>query len=78
MGAPARDPGNRVVICDVDALEANAMTVDALARLQLTAVRHGLRIRLRGASLELLELIGFMGLENVLAEPDHPIRAMPG
>ena len=48
------------------------MTVDALARLQLAAQRHGCQVRLCGASDELLELVGFMGLEDVL--PCHPDR----
>jgi hypothetical protein len=44
------------------------VTVDALARLQLGARRHGCQVRLRNASTELLELVAFMGLENVLPE----------
>ena len=68
MGARAPDPSDSVVVCDVEALDASAVTVDALARLQLTAVRHGLEIRLRGASAELVELIGLMGLERVFRD----------
>ena len=71
MGAKAPDPSNSVVVCDVEALDASAVTVDALASLQLTALRHGLSLRLRGASAELLELIGFMGLERVFREADR-------
>lgn len=66
MGAPAPDLPHPVVVCDVGGLEASAVTVDALARLQLTARGHGLSLRLRGASEELVELIGFMGLRDVL------------
>jgi hypothetical protein len=65
MDAPAPDTRGTVV-CDVGGLEPSAVTVDALARLQLTARRHGLSLRLRGASTELVELIGFMGLADVL------------
>jgi ABC-type transporter Mla MlaB component len=55
------------LLCDVSALvEPDAVTVDALARLQLTARRLGRRIRLRGASPELQELLSFLGLEDVL------------
>jgi len=54
------------VLCDVDGIERDAVTVDALARLQLAAHRHGCRVRLRGASSELLELVAFMGLSHVL------------
>jgi len=55
-----------VLLCDVCMLEARATSVDALARLQLAAVRLGLFIVLRNASPELLELIAFMGLADVL------------
>ncbi len=57
-----------VVSCDVAGVEPDAVTVDALARLQLTAQRHGCRVRLRHASDELLELVAFMGLADVLPE----------
>ena len=57
-----------VALCDVDGVDPDAVTVEALARLQLAARRHGCRVRLRGASPELLELLGFMGLGDVLPE----------
>jgi anti-anti-sigma regulatory factor len=41
-------------------------TVDALARLQLTARRLGWRLRLRNVSMELGELIELAGLTGVL------------
>ena len=44
------------------------MTVDALARLQLAAQRRGCQVRLRHASAELLELVAFMGLRDVLPD----------
>jgi ABC-type transporter Mla MlaB component len=56
-----------VAICDVDRVDADAVTVDALARLQSGARRHGCRVHLRGASPELVELVGFMGLSDVVA-----------
>lgn len=56
-----------VVDCDVRGVPADAVTVDALARLQLAATRHGCRVRLRHATVELLELVTFMGLDDVLA-----------
>jgi uncharacterized protein len=59
-----------VALCDVGTVEPDAVTVDALARLQLAARRHGCRVRLRGASPELRELVEFMGLTDVL--PDRP------
>jgi ABC-type transporter Mla MlaB component len=55
-----------VALCDVGGVEPDAVTVDALARLQLGAQRNGCRVRLRNASPELLALVAFMGLENVL------------
>ena len=57
-----------VARCDVGTVEPDAVTVDALARLQLAAKRRGYQVRLRNASTELLELVAFMGLENVLGE----------
>ena len=57
-----------VLVCDVEGVEPDAVTVDALARLQLGARRRGCTIHLRGASDELMELVEFMGLDNVLVE----------
>jgi ABC-type transporter Mla MlaB component len=55
-----------VALCDVAGVPADAVSVDALARLQLAARRHRCVIRLRGASDELRELVAFMGLQDVL------------
>ena len=55
-----------VAYCDVSSVEPDVVTVDALARLQLAAHRHGCQVRLRNASDELLELVAFMGLRDVL------------
>jgi len=57
-----------VVLCDVEGVAADAVTVDALARLQLAARRHGCQIRLRRASRELLDLVAFMGLRDVIPD----------
>ena len=57
-----------VALCDVRGVQPDAVTVDALARLQLAARRHGCTVRLRRASRELLELVAFMGLDDVLAD----------
>jgi ABC-type transporter Mla MlaB component len=59
--------GAAVAVCDVTGVAADAVAIDALARLQLAARRHGCRIRLEHTSAELRELIAFMGLEDVLA-----------
>jgi ABC-type transporter Mla MlaB component len=60
--------GAEVARCEVGSVETDAVTVDALARLQLAARRVGCQVRLRGASDELLELVAFMGLEDVLPD----------
>jgi hypothetical protein len=57
-----------VAFCEVASVEPDAVTVDALARLQLAATRFGCRVRLRHASRELLELVAFLGLTEVLPE----------
>jgi hypothetical protein len=64
-----------VVMCDVRALRADAVTVEALARLQLTAVRLGRRVRLLHASPELCELIDFMGLRAPISSGSNPVCA---
>lgn len=57
-----------VAICDVSGVNPDAVTIDALARLQLAARRHGCQVRLRDPSEELLELLAFMGLRDVLPD----------
>ena len=63
-----RASGAAVAFCDVSGVGADAVTVDALARLQVAARRHSCQVRLRHASSELLELLAFMGLADVLPE----------
>ena len=60
--------GPCVVRCRVDDVPPDAVTVEALAKLQLAARRHDCQVRLRGASDELLELVDFMGLRDVLPD----------
>jgi ABC-type transporter Mla MlaB component len=56
-----------VVVCDVGALlEPDAVTVEALARVQLTVRRLGCRVRVRYSCHELEELLAFMGLADIL------------
>ena len=57
-----------IALCDVSSVEPDAVTVDALARLQLAALRHGCQVRLRNPSAELRELLAFMGLRDVLQD----------
>jgi ABC-type transporter Mla MlaB component len=56
-----------LVVCDVRSIvRPDASTVDALARLQLTARRLGRRVRLRNAGEGLHELLALMGLSDVV------------
>lgn len=60
--------GASVVLCDVRDASADAVTVDALARLQLAARRSGCQVRLRHTSAELRALMRLMGLHEVLED----------
>jgi ABC-type transporter Mla MlaB component len=62
------ESGAEVALCEVVGVEPDAVTIDALARLQVAARRNRCQVRLRNASSELIELIGFMGLTDVLPE----------
>ena len=55
-----------VAYCNVASVDPDAVTIDALARLQLVARRRGCQIRLRHASPALLALLEFLGLSDVL------------
>jgi hypothetical protein len=59
-------PRPSTLICEVGALAPDAVTIDAMARLQLVARRLGQEVVLRGASGELLELLELFGLSDVL------------
>jgi hypothetical protein len=66
-----------VVVCDVGAVtDPDAVTVEALARLQLTALRRGRRIHLDGACDRLWDLLALTGLRDVLA-PREELRLQP-
>jgi ABC-type transporter Mla MlaB component len=54
--------------CELERVAADAVAVDALARLALAARRRGCVVRLRGCSPELRALVQFMGLGDVLRE----------
>ena len=55
-----------VVDCDVSRLAADAVSVEALARLRRATRRHGCRLRVRGATDELRDLAALMGLTALL------------
>jgi hypothetical protein len=59
-------PGSSTIVCDVADLTPDVEAIDTLARLQLTARRLGLELRLRHASSDLQDLIAFAGLRDVL------------
>ncbi|MGZ8629814.1 MAG: STAS domain-containing protein [Actinomycetota bacterium] len=60
------DPGP--VVCDVRGLtEPDAVAIEALARLQLTAHRLGRYIELRDACGELMALLTLAGLRDAIA-----------
>ncbi|HWX52498.1 MAG TPA: hypothetical protein VNY34_04355 [Solirubrobacteraceae bacterium] len=58
-------PGE-LLLCQLEDVAADAVAVDALARLALAARRRGCRVQLCGASAELSRLVDFMGLADVL------------
>jgi STAS domain-containing protein len=60
--------GAGLMLFEVADLDADAVAVDALARLALAARRRGCRVRLVGASPELLQLVDFIGVADVLRE----------
>jgi STAS domain len=63
----------RPLECDVASLDApDLVAVEALARIELTARRLGSSLRLRGPSVELLELLALCGLPlAVVLEPER-------
>jgi hypothetical protein len=61
-----RAPNTVSFAIDVHGVDSDAVTIDALARLQLAASRFSCRLVLRNAAPELLELVEFMGLAEVL------------
>ena len=60
------------IVVDAGALPPDVRAVGALARLQLDAARHGVRIHIRDASVELREIIALCGLAEIFpdARPD--------
>ena len=56
-----------IIVLDASGITtADEATLDALARLQLTACRLGASIRLRNARPELLDLLSLTGLAGVI------------
>jgi ABC-type transporter Mla MlaB component len=67
-----------LVVCDVGALvDPDAVTIDVLARLRLTARRLGRRVGLLDACGELQDLLALTGLSDVLP-PCEELALEPG
>jgi ABC-type transporter Mla MlaB component len=64
--------GKCVMVCDVGGVHSDAVAVEALARLQLTARRAGCCMQLRHAGSELRDLICLFGLAEELPLADAP------
>jgi hypothetical protein len=61
------ESGAEVILCNVAEAAADAVTLDALARVHLAARRRGCDTHVQGASGELLALLDFAGLRRLLA-----------
>ncbi|MCW3013281.1 MAG: hypothetical protein JWO02_373 [Solirubrobacterales bacterium] len=61
------DDGSEVIVGHLDARRLDLALVDALARLQLVASRHGWLMDVRDPPEELCGLLEFLGLAEVLA-----------
>jgi hypothetical protein len=59
-----------VVVCDVDGVCPDAVTIEALLRLRLVALRSRCSVRLRNASDDLMGFVGFLGLGDVLTREE--------
>jgi anti-anti-sigma regulatory factor len=58
-----------VVLCDVtEVTRPDGVTVETLARLRLTARRHGWELVVHGADARLRQLVGLLGLAEALPE----------
>jgi ABC-type transporter Mla MlaB component len=63
-----RGSGASLALCDVTGVEPDAVTVDALARLQVAAARLGCTVRLLNVSADLRDLVALMGLSDVVTD----------
>jgi ABC-type transporter Mla MlaB component len=68
LGALLERSRAEAALCDVSGVDPDAVTVDVLARLQLAARRQGCHVRLHHASSDLLDLLDFVGLSDVLQD----------
>ncbi|MFJ8160719.1 STAS domain-containing protein [Streptomyces sp. NPDC096136] len=76
VGEACRD-GPREIVCDARAAGTPSLaTVDALARMALTARRHGTPFKVTGADPALRALLDLVGLVELLGQPEQ--REPPG
>ena len=67
LNAQLRERGAPVIIvCWLVDVQADAVAVDALARLRLCARRQDSKLRVHNASADLVALIALVGLDDVL------------
>ncbi|GAA0899516.1 STAS domain-containing protein [Virgisporangium aurantiacum] len=65
------------VVCDVRAVvRPDVVTLEALARLRLTARRHGYALVIDGAGPHLAGLIGLLGLSEAFRQPEQREEAV--
>ena len=69
--------GHGMVELEVSGVAADAVALDALARLALAARRHRCRITLSGAGPELWHLIDLGGLRDVFGGDPDPAARVP-
>jgi hypothetical protein len=69
-------PRVELLACSVGELAPDLLSVEALARIALTACRCGCRLELCDATPQLLALLALAGLADVL--PGRPGQRMPG
>ena len=62
----AANPGT-LLVCDPTGVPIDAVAVEALARLQLGARRHRVRLRIENSPAELRELMALCGLGETIA-----------
>ncbi|MCW2647091.1 MAG: hypothetical protein QOD31_894 [Pseudonocardiales bacterium] len=68
FGAWIQNQAGTAVVCDAGAVvDPDAVTIDVLARLHVTAKRLGRRIQVEGACGRLTELLGLAGLDGLSA-----------
>ena len=66
VGRALGETAGGVLECDVASVASDAVAIEALCRLELGARRHRCEVRLVNATRELLALVTFLGLDDVI------------